>query len=86
MCVERDKNINIINWLSENETPDISFKEWIKTINIDEATIKNIIKRDFINGVTDLLDKYIYNSDIPLKAFDRKTNELYIYMKPINGV
>ena len=74
-----DKNINIINWLSENETPDISFKEWIKTINIDEATIKNIIKRDFINGVTDLLDKYIYNSDIPLKAFDRKTNELYLY-------
>ena len=74
-----DKNINIINWLSENETPDISFKEWIKTINIDEATIKNIIKRDFINGLTDLLDKYIYNSDIPLKAFDRKANELYIY-------
>ena len=74
-----DKNINIINWLSENESPDITFKEWIKTINIDEATIKNIIKRDFINGVTDLLDKYIYNSDIPLKAFDRKANELYIY-------
>lgn len=74
-----DKNINIINWLSENESPDITFKEWIKTINIDEVTIKNIIKRDFINGLTDLLDKYIYNSDIPLKAFDRKANELYIY-------
>ena len=74
-----DKNINIINWLSENETPDISFKEWVKTINIDEATIKNIIKRDFINGLTDLLEKYIYNSDIPIRAFDRKANELYIY-------
>ena len=74
-----DKNINIINWLNENETPDITFKEWIKTINIDEATIKNIIKRDYINGLTDLLDKYIYNSGIPLKAFDRKANELYIY-------
>jgi hypothetical protein len=74
-----DKNINIINWLSENETPDISFKEWVKTINIDEATIKNIIKRDFINGLTDLLEIYIYNSDIPIRAFDRKANELYIY-------
>jgi hypothetical protein len=74
-----DKNINIINWLNENETPDISFEEWIKTINIDEATIKNIIKCDFINGLTDLLDEYIYKSDIPLKAFDRKAKELYIY-------
>tara|TARA_B100000579_G_C22776916_1_gene827109 strand:+ start:765 stop:1379 length:615 start_codon:yes stop_codon:yes gene_type:complete len=74
-----DKNINIINWLNENERPDFSFKEWIKTINIDEATIKNIIKRDYINGLTDLLDEYINNSGIPLKAFDRKVNELYIY-------
>lgn len=74
-----DKNINIINWLNENEQPAISFKEWVKSIKIDEITIRNIIKRDFMNGLTDLLDKYINNPHIPLKAFDRKVNEFYIY-------
>ncbi len=74
-----DKNLNIINWLNENEKPTTSFKCWIQTIEVNNTTIHNIIKNDYMKGVIELIDSYIYESDIPIKAFERKKNELYIY-------
>lgn len=75
------KKINIENWLNENQVfhPTINFDKWIQSIEIDETNINNIIKNDFILGITLLIKPYICEVNIPLKAFDKKVNELYIF-------
>ena len=73
-----DKNINIINWLNENERPDFSFKEWIKTINIDEAT-KEILK----NKISNAIDSVKY--EVPENNGDIRENFSSRYYKS-NGL
>tara|TARA_B100001769_G_scaffold195119_1_gene155550 strand:- start:39062 stop:39679 length:618 start_codon:yes stop_codon:yes gene_type:complete len=75
------KKINIENWLNENKlyTPSITFNDWVSNIEINDVNIYNIIQNDFIIGLIQILEHYIYLSDIPLKAFDKKIDDLYSY-------
>tara|TARA_Y100000768_G_scaffold388697_1_gene386271 strand:+ start:2729 stop:3439 length:711 start_codon:yes stop_codon:yes gene_type:complete len=81
ISIIQKKKINIENWLNENKlyTPSITFNDWVSNIEINDVSIYNLIQNDFIIGLIQILEHYIYLSDIPLKAFDKKIDDLYSY-------
>ena len=80
ISVAERKKINIIAWLNENETtPEVTFDQWLNMIEIDESALRLIFDNDYIEGLLLILEPHLSEDNIPVKSFDRKTNQLYIY-------
>ena len=80
------KKINIINYLNENYKPNnnFDFLKFTNAINIRIEELELIFKQDYIDGIVNIIINAIEilkteNNIIPLKAFNHKEYELYIY-------
>lgn len=80
ITIAERKKINIIDWLNTKENfPEIPFYEWIGRVVIDNRCLELIFSNDYIEGMLLVLEPYLSEENIPIKAFDKKNNQLYIY-------
>lgn len=80
ITVAERKKINIIDWLNTKEdTPELTFYEWLDQIAIDKFGLELIFNNDYIEGMLLILEPHLSEENIPIKAFDMKSNQLYIY-------
>jgi hypothetical protein len=78
--VAERKKVNIIDWLNKKaDTPEITFYEWLERIEIDKLELELIFSNDYIEGTLLILESHLTEDNIPIKAFDKKSNKLYIY-------
>ena len=88
----KKKSISIIDWLNNNfnnsdnnNNKFLDFNVFINDIckHITDKHLEYIFKLNYINGIKTILDeifnKYDFDS-IPIKAFDQKYNQLFIYL------
>tara|TARA_A100001015_G_scaffold320082_1_gene445190 strand:+ start:2623 stop:3339 length:717 start_codon:yes stop_codon:yes gene_type:complete len=76
------KNLNIVDWLNENDK-GIDIELWLKNeINVTLEHLKLIFSSDYENGISSILsDNIIKNKNNPFRAFNHKIKQLYIYEK-----
>lgn len=76
------KKLSVIDWLNDHSKPECSYQEWVDTIILDENDLEMIFQHNFIGGMFHILSRQLpITSDIelPIKAFDQKINQLFIY-------
>lgn len=88
--------ISILDYLNNNyQNLTLDFIEFTKLISIGLEEINIIFKKDYIEGILEIIINFINNitdkidiknniNILPLKAFNQKENNLYIYLKNIN--
>jgi hypothetical protein len=80
--VKKKKKINILEWLNDNNTPNVLFDSIIDKIVVNEDDIKNLFESPFNDVLNDIFSRTIYNfneNENPMFAFVQKTNVFYIY-------
>jgi len=81
--VYRDvKKINIVEWLDNNVTMNITFDKWLEMdINVTVEDLLIIYKNNYEVGVNQILERNIERKkdNIPIRAFFHKKGQLYIY-------
>ena len=76
----KKKKINIINWLNENKKPVVTFQKWKLKINIYDSDLNLIFDNGFITGIAYILERNLkLTEELPIRAFQQKSNCLYIY-------
>jgi len=86
--VSQAKKVNVIAWLNEQgKQPDQTFQEWIKNgvyPRIKDA-LEVVFAIDLLKGCKELFKLAISDCEnkqnIPVRAFDSKDNNLYIYVE-----
>lgn len=76
------QKLSIIDWLNENSRPMTCYKRWVENIELDGDDLEMIFTHNFIGGMFHILSRQLpISSDIehPIKAFDQKINQLFIY-------
>lgn len=79
--INNKKRINVVEWLNENNRPEMNLYEWIETIEITNEHMEYVFNHNFVEGVN-LTVREIVSKDlekIPIKAFDERDNALYVY-------
>jgi len=88
--------ISILDYLNNNyQNLTLDFIEFTKLISIGLEEINIIFKKDYIEGILEIIINVINNINdktytkdnniiLPIKAFNQKENNLYIYLKNIN--
>lgn len=85
--------ISILDYLNNNyKDLTLDFVDFTKLINIDLEEINIIFKKDYVEGILEIIINVIDNINdktdtiniLPIKAFNQKENNLYIYLKNIN--
>lgn len=77
--VKRKKNINVLQWLKENGTPEYDFHNMVDHIHVTNADIEYLLKNSFYDTMNEIFTKTIYNNKIPIASFGPKANKFYIY-------
>lgn len=82
--------ISILDYLNNNyQNLNLDFIEFTNNILISLEDLNIIFKKDYVEGIMEIIINNINNSEnntlIPLKAFNQKENNLYIYLKNINS-
>jgi hypothetical protein len=82
------KKVDIITYLNNNFNFDnYDFNDFIKSIIITSEDLEIIFKKDYLDGIVNIiLNKInILENNVPLKAFSTKENILYIYLKSLKS-
>jgi len=76
-----NNKVNIIKYLNDsNSKINITFNEWIKTINIVEHDVNNILEDNFGNTINKILVNNLKTDTIiPIQSFVQKSIRFYIY-------
>ena len=80
--VKKKKKINILEWLNDNNSPNILFDSIIDKITVNEEDIKNLFENPFNDILNDIFSRTIYNfneDENPMFAFVQKANMFYVY-------
>jgi len=78
------KKVDIITYLNNNFIyNNFDFYDFINSITIKKDELEIIFKKDYIDGIINIILNKINNieNDIPLKGFTTKEGKLYIYIK-----
>lgn len=81
VSTQRQK-LSIIDWLNENSKPISSYKEWVDSIILDREDLEMIFIHNFVEGMFHILSRQLPirgDIELPIKAFDQKINQLFIY-------
>jgi hypothetical protein len=78
------KKIDILERLNTNNTPSLTFQDWVKTLKITEEDISSFTSENFSHVSNTILSRNIESSDIelPIISNDLKKNIIYIYRLP----
>ena len=76
-----NKKISIIDWLTDNYKPNISFNEWINKLNIEIDDLEYLFKVGFIEGIHKIFTKNLIldNDDLPIRSFEQKMYVFFVY-------
>jgi hypothetical protein len=80
--VKKKKKINILEWLNDNNTPNVLFDSIIDKIVVIEDDIKKLFENPFNDVLNDIFSRTIYNfneNENPMFAFVQKANVFYVY-------
>lgn len=80
--IKKKKKINILEWLNDNNNPNILFDCIIDKITVNEDDITNLLENPFNDVLNDIFSRTIYSfneNDNPIFAFVQKSNIFYIY-------
>jgi hypothetical protein len=80
--IKKKKKINILEWLNDNNKPNILFDSIIDKITVNEEDIKNLFENPFNDVLNDIFSRTIYNfneNENPMFAFVQKSNIFYVY-------
>jgi len=73
------KQLNIIDWLNENCSKNMTFNSFIKNIKIDRRHLDYIFKYDFIDGIMYIFQEILpLSDDLPIRCFDQKPGTFFI--------
>ena len=79
----KKKKVIIVDWLNENYKPHENYKEFMSKLCITRTHLEIVFKSNIIDGIQEILQDYINiaerDESIPLKSFDQKDNEIYVY-------
>jgi uncharacterized protein YeeX (DUF496 family) len=74
------KKVNVIEWLNENNKPDIGYDNWIECLEITSGDMETLINSTFIEGINVIVQRLTYNvENVPIKAFEQRDNILFIF-------
>ena len=82
------KKVDVITYLNNSFNFDnFDFHDFINSINISLEDLEIIFKKDYLDGIVNIiLNKIItLENNIPLKGFSTKENILYIYLKSLKS-
>ena len=80
--VKKKKNINVIDWLNANITPQVKYNNLIGKIVITQDDVKYLFENSFVETLNYIFSRNIYNlseNEYPIFAFVQKSNMFYIY-------
>ena len=80
--IKKKKKINILEWLNDNNKPNILFDSIIDKIVVIEEDIKNLFENPFNDVLNDIFSRTIYNfnaDENPMFVFVQKANVFYVY-------
>ena len=80
--IKKKKKINILEWLNDNNKPNILFDSIIDKITVNEDDIKYLFENSFNNVLNEIFLRTIYNfneDENPMFAFVQKANVFYVY-------
>lgn len=81
---KKKKKINIIDWLNDNDKlkPSYDFDSIFDKINITQTAVDFLFTNSFYDTVNEILTNfYNSNQEIPLFAFNQKSNLIYVFNK-----
>jgi len=79
--IKKKKKINILEWLNENNKPNILFDNLIDKITVNEDDIKSLLENPFNYVLSELFSRTFnnLNEENPIFAFVQKSNVFYVY-------
>ena len=77
----KKRAINIEEWLNENVKADINFSDMISKVILEKEDLITIFNKDFKLGMVEIISKYFDDSKSPIKCFEQKHNQIYIFEK-----
>lgn len=86
----KKRKINILDWLNETHQPDnqTAIEDFMVGIKVERKHLEHLFQHDYPSAVFQLLREYLpLNLDLDgcggsiIKAFDQKTNVLFVYSK-----
>ena len=80
--IKKKKKINILEWLNDNNKPNILFDSIIDKITVNEDDIKYLFENSFNDLLNEIFLRTIYNfneKENPMFAFVQKINVFYVY-------
>ncbi len=77
------KKVNILEWLNTDphqQRPIKTFKEFMKTINVTQNAVHILMNDTALQTIIHIVqENFVSVTEIPIKAFSQKTNNMYIY-------
>jgi|Laugresubdmm15sn_1035100.scaffolds.fasta_scaffold03640_3 uncharacterized protein YeeX (DUF496 family) len=80
--VKKKKKVNILEWLNTNMVPNISFKDIIDKIIVNDEDVKRLLDHSIYDVLNEIFERSIYNyteNENPIFAFVQKVNVFYVY-------
>jgi len=85
-AVKEKKKINILDWLNNNVTPTFTFKEFTTKIVLDTKINDLILHNPFNDILSEIINQYLIDENLPILAFTQKTNAIFIFSKTSDAV
>jgi hypothetical protein len=82
--IRKKKKIDIIEWLTQNIEPSITFEQLSEKIVITDEHIEFLLNNSFNDTLNEIFENTLYSmneNETPIYAFIQNTNTLYIYDK-----
>tara|TARA_Y100000389_G_scaffold13341_3_gene11902 strand:+ start:522 stop:1268 length:747 start_codon:yes stop_codon:yes gene_type:complete len=83
---KQKKKCNIFEWLNQSFKPTYTLNEWVDNFNITKSHLSLVLKHNYIEGINIILQE-LFSVDqeniFPMKAFEQKTREFYVYQNNI---
>lgn len=77
----KNKKIDVITWLNEQENPDHSWYSCIENMTITISDLESIFKNGFIDGSFEIINKYLEKEEVreTFRCFEQKKNIIYVF-------
>jgi len=80
--VNRDiKKVNMLDWLNTNVKLSVNLEKWIKKIKVTIEDLQCIFDTTYTRGLYRIINNNSNDQEIPFKAFNHKSKQLYVYCK-----
>ena len=80
---EKQRKINIIEWLTTQYKPSIYWEDWLDTLVFSRKHLELVFQEDIIAALLDCLNHKCEEKDdlqnVPMRVFEQKQNAIFVY-------